>query len=197
MRLVPLVFAALLLAAPVAQAQEAAKPVSPIAVLNLKALMKESKAAASIRQQIEAKRSQFQKEIGGKEESLRKRDKELSEKRNLLAKDAFEQERKKFEQEVISVQREVQMKRLQLDRAYAKSLEKIREEVVVIIRDDIGQQRPFEVVLPASEVLFFQPTVDITAPVLAKLDQRLPSVNVVIEEIDLEKLQKEAAEAAE
>jgi Skp family chaperone for outer membrane proteins len=46
-----------------------------VAVLDLQRIMKESKAAKSIRDQLESKRDQYQKEITKDEEKLRKRDK--------------------------------------------------------------------------------------------------------------------------
>ena len=50
---------------------------SSIAVLNIQEIMRQSKAAQSVRDQLEKKQKQFQQEMSAKEEALQKEDQEL------------------------------------------------------------------------------------------------------------------------
>lgn len=152
-----------------------------VAVLNLQKLMRESKASKSIRDQIEQKRTSYQSEINKDEERLRTRDKELTEQRNLLSPEAFEQERREFKEEVTDVQRQVQQMRTTLDRAYGTSLAQVQVTISEII-EEMAAEKGFDLALPAGQTLFFSNTLDITESVLQRLDSRLPTVVV---EVDL------------
>jgi outer membrane protein len=153
-----------------------------IVVIDFKEIMRESTAAKDIRTQIEAKRSQFQKEISAREGVLRKNDQELMKQKAILSPDAFEAKRREFQKEVSNVQREVQMRRVQLDSAYNKAIEKVQVSVDGIVRglaDDMG----FDLALPASQVIFASDSLNLTKEVMAQLNKQLPKVAVVIEEV--------------
>lgn len=154
-----------------------------VAVLDLQRIMKDSLAAKSLRDQIEKKREQFQGEISKDEERLRKRDKELAEQRNVMAADKFEQEKNSFKNEVESVQREVQKKRVQLDRAYAKSLEEVQNAVSAVVKEVSAEQK-LAMTVPAGGTVFYDPKLDITETVLSRLDKKLAKVTVKIEPIE-------------
>ena len=47
-----------------------------------------------------------------------------------------------------------------------------------IIIGKLAESRGFNLVLPSSEVLMFAPALDLTEPVLAQLNDRLPNVKV-------------------
>jgi len=153
-----------------------------VAVLDLQRIMKESKAAKSIRSQLESKRDQYQKEITRDEEKLRERDKGLADKRNVLSPEAFDKERKDFQKDVANVQREVQKKRIQLDQAYAKALASVQEEISSIVRE-MAKKHQFAITFPASQTLFYAEQLDITEEVLNRLDDELPKVTLKIQPI--------------
>ncbi len=152
-----------------------------VAVLNLQKLMRDSKASQSIRNQIESRREQYQKDISADEERLRQRDQELTEQRALLSAEAFEEQRQQFKQEVTDVQRDVQQMRASLDKAYGSSLAEVQEAITDIIAE-LSSEKGFAVALPAGQTLYFSQTLDITDDVLTRLDSRLPEVEVKVEQ---------------
>lgn len=178
-RLIAIVCLAALAAFSSAQAADAA---GKVAVIDLQKIMKESKATVSIHDQVEKKRDQFQKDITKDEERLKKRDKELGEKHNVLSPEAFDKERKDFAKDVEGVQRGVQKKRIQLDRAYAKAMSEVQAQISEIVKG-IAKENGISITFPASETLFYAENLDITDQVLKQLDQKLPKVTVKIEEI--------------
>ncbi len=152
-------------------------PEAVVAVVDYQRLLSESKAAQSIRAQIEARRKRYQEEISAKEQELLEQDRELSRQRALLSPEAFQQRRRAFEEEAARVQRLVQQRRRELDTASAQAYAVVRDAILEII-GGMAESRGFNLVLPSSTVLLFSPKLDLTEEVLEELNRRLPEVKV-------------------
>jgi outer membrane protein len=158
---------------PAARAQQL--PTTVAAVIDYQRILKDAAAAKSIREQIETRRKAYQDEINKEEQRLREADQSFAKQRSLLTPEALAEKRRDFEKEVVDVQRMVQERRRALDRASAIALNEVKKALVDIVTG-IAEERGFNVVLAASEVLFFASEIDITEEVLAKLDGQLPEV---------------------
>lgn len=163
----------LTLAAPAAQTL----PPATAAVIDYQRVMREAKAAQSIRNQVEARRVLYQEEIASEEQRLLEADRELARQRGILAPDAFAERRKTFEEDVARVQRFVQERRQQLDDVSAMALGEVREMVIQVV-GELAEERGFNLVLPSAGVLLFSPQIEITDEVLDRLDTTLPDVRV-------------------
>lgn len=152
-------------------------PTTVAAVIDYQRILKDAAAAQSIREQIETRRQAYQEEINDEEQRLRAADQSFAKQRSLLTPEALAEKRREMEKDVVGVQRMVQERRRELDRASAAALNEIKQELVEIVTG-IAEERNFNVVLAASEVLFFASEIDITDEVMAKLDDRLPQVEV-------------------
>lgn len=152
-------------------------PVTIAAVIDYQRILREARAAKSIREQIDQRREAYQGEIGREEERLREADQAFAKQRSLLTPEALAEKRRDFEKEVVEVQRMVQERRRKLDLASAAALGEVKESLIEIVTG-IAEARGFNLVLPSSEVLFFARSIDLTEEVLAQLDERLPSVRV-------------------
>jgi outer membrane protein len=150
-------------------------PTTIAAVIDYQRILKDAAAAKSIREQIEARRKAYQDEINQEEQRLREADQSFAKQRSLLTPEALAEKRRDFEKEVVDVQRLVQERRRALDRASAIALNEVKKALIDIVTG-IAEERGFNVVLAASEVLFFASEIDITGEVLAKLDGQLPEV---------------------
>ncbi len=157
----------------------AVKPL--VAVVDIQKIVEESKAAKKISEKVKDKREQYQKEVTDEEESLRKQDKDLLKQKEVLSDKAFEQKAKDFRNRVVEAQKMVQARRSLLEKAYAESMEKIRDKTVAII-ESIAKKRGFVAALPKSQVLFAVEGSDISDEVLEKLNDELPSVKVSIKD---------------
>lgn len=152
-------------------------PTTVAAVIDYQRILRDAAAAQSIREQIEARRKAYQEEISKEEQRLHEADKAFAKQRSVLSAEAFAEKRRGFEQEVAEVQRLVQERRRELDSMAAAALNEVKEALIEIVTS-IAEERGFNLVLPSSEVLFFSRSLDLTEEVLAKLDARLPEVQL-------------------
>jgi outer membrane protein len=152
-------------------------PPAVTAVIDYQRILRDAAAARSIREQIEARRKTYQEEISKEEQRLHEIDKEFAKQRSVLSPEDFAEKRREFEQDVAEVQRKVQERRRELDRLSAAALNEVKEALIAIVTS-IAEERGFNLVLPSSEVLFFARSLDLTEEVLAKLDARLPQVQL-------------------
>jgi outer membrane protein len=162
-------------ASPAARAQEL--PATVAAVIDYQQILKDAKAARSIREQIESRRKDYQDEISEEEQRLREADQAFAKQSSIMSPEARAEKRREFEKEVVEVQRLVQERRNELDRASAMALNEVKEVLIEIVTG-MADERGFNLVLPSSEVLFFSRRIDLTEEVLTELDARLPHVEV-------------------
>lgn len=152
-------------------------PPAVAAVIDYQRILRDAKAAQSIRAQIEGRRKRYQDQIAKEEQRLHEADKELGRQRSVLSAEAFASKREEFESDVADVQRMVQDRRRQLDDVSAEAFAIVRDNLIEVV-GTLSDSRGFNLVLPSSEVLLFSPQVDLTEEVLQLLDERLPDLRV-------------------
>jgi Skp family chaperone for outer membrane proteins len=162
----------LLLIAPVASQAS-----NDIAVLNLQRIMRDSLAAKSLRDKLESKQASFKQEMITKEQSLQEKERTLAQQKAVIAPGEFEKKVKAFRVEATQAQREVQEKKAKLDKAFAEALEEVQVAIKSIVKD-MAKEQQFKAVFPTSQLLYVDPAMDITEPVLAKLNSKLPTLKV-------------------
>jgi outer membrane protein len=153
------------------------QPPLTIMVVDVQALLQNSKSAKMVRQQIEQKRAEYAKEISHQEETLRQERDALQRQQSTLSADALNQKGREFQQKVNDLDRNVQGKRQSLERSNAEALEKIQEVMLKIITD-IAKDRKANLVFQRSELVLFDQNFDVTDEVLQKLDEQLPTLTV-------------------
>ncbi|HEX8375886.1 MAG TPA: OmpH family outer membrane protein, partial [Geminicoccaceae bacterium] len=126
--------------APPAPAATPAAPVQPLppvvaAIIDYNKVMRESKAAKGIRDQIEARRKSYQDQIAKEEQKLDGVQKELAKQRGVLSTEAFGKKRDDFQKQVLGVQRMVQERRRQLDQVSAAAYNQVKSAMVQIATD--------------------------------------------------------------
>lgn len=151
-----------------------------VAVVNIQGIMRDSSAAKSVREQLEQKQKAYQAEISKKEEALQKEDQELAKQRGVLAKEAFEEKVKAFRAKATDTQREVATKKAMLDNALERSLADIQKATTDIIAE-LAKEKNFNLAIPTSQLLYADSGMDISAEVLKRLNEKLPSVSVKFE----------------
>ncbi len=165
-----------------AQAQQtppapAAAPALNILVVDVQALLQNSKSAKTVRQQIEQKRTEYQKEMSAQEGVLRQEHDTLQRQQGSLAAEAFNQKGREFQQKLNDFDKSMQGKRQVLEKANSEALEKINEVMLKIIAD-IAKERKANMVFLRSELVLFDQNFEVSDEVLQKLDEQLPTVTV-------------------
>lgn len=167
--------------APPVPAQPASSATAPmpltILVVDVQALLQNSKAAKMVRGQIEQKRNEYTKEISHQEETLRAERDAIQRQQASLSADALNQKGREFQQKVNDLERNVQGKRQALEKSNGEALSKIQEEMLKIITD-IAKQRKANLVLQRSDIVLFDQSFDVTDEVLEKLDEQMPTLTV-------------------
>lgn len=164
--------------APAAPAQPVAAPTSlQVMVVDVQALLQNAKAAKMVRDQIEAKRAEYAKEISHQEETLRQERDSLQKQQQQLTAEQLNVKGREFQAKVNELDRDVQAKRQALERSNADALQKIQEVMVKIITD-IAKERKANLVFQRSELVLFDQGFDVTDQVLQKLDEQMPTMTV-------------------
>jgi outer membrane protein len=167
--------------APAPPAAPAASPTPPaslsVMVVDVQALLQNSKAAKMVREQIEAKRAEYAKEISHQEETLRQERDALQRQQSTLTPDQLNAKGREFQAKVNELDRDVQAKRQALERSNADALQKIQDVMVKIITD-IAKDRKANLVFQRSELVLFDQGFDVTDQVLQKLDEQMPTLTV-------------------
>lgn len=148
-----------------------------IATINIQAILSNSAAAKSAKQQIDAKRDEYQNELKKIEDTLRKEEQAIAEQRSLLSPEALEQKANEFRTKLTNAQKNVQEKRERLGDANNQALGSIQDAVLKIV-EGLVKSKGIKVVIPTNNLLYATPDLDITKEVLAQLDKDLPSVKV-------------------
>lgn len=148
-----------------------------IAIIDVQKIMTKSMAARSAQEQMDKKKKEYEDEIKAQEEKLQKTEKELSSQQSVLAKDVFQKKAQEFKQKVVEVQRKVNSRDQQLKTASNKAGATIQSNVVDIIKD-MAKEKGFTIVLPASQTLYSDASMDISDEVLKRLDKKLPNLKL-------------------
>ena len=148
-----------------------------VMVVDVQALLQNSKAAKMVRSQIEQKRGEYTKEISHQEESLRAERDALQRQQASLSPESLNQKGRDFQQKVNDLERNVQSKRQALEKSNGDALQKIQEEMLKIIAD-IAKLRKANLVFQRTDLVLFDQTFDVTDEVLQKLDEQMPTLTV-------------------
>jgi Skp family chaperone for outer membrane proteins len=162
----------------------AAAPAAPavpgslsVLVVDFQALLQNSKAAKMVRQQMEAKRAEYQKELSHQQDALRQEGDALQRQQATMTPEQLNAKRKELQVKVNEFDRNLEAKRQALERSNADSLQKIQEVMVKIITD-IAKDRKANVVFQRSELVLYDPGFDVTDEVLQRLDEQMPTLTV-------------------
>lgn len=153
---------------------------SSIGILDLEKIIKDSKAMRDIQNKVNKKQDEYQKEVSKKQTDLENEQKTIEAKKSVLSKEGFEKEVQKFEKKVDDLKTFVDRKQNSLKKASMESMSKVNENIKEII-GEIAKDKSFDVIIPASQTVYYADALDITEEVLKKLDKMITKVEVKFE----------------
>ncbi len=156
-------------------------PPAVVAVLDSQYVIVNGKASQGIRTQIEAIRDIYSEEITALEDQLRSEEEELQRQRAILAPEVFTERREAWESRLDYVERLVDERNRQIDRAFNEAMNKVRDVVLEVIIE-MTEQRGFNIILEKGDLVFADRALDITEDVISALDVLLPSIEVPMPE---------------
>lgn len=158
-------------------AQDAEVSTAIIAVVDVKIVLRQAKAAVSIRDQIDDYSTEFQGKIDELKIKLETQNRELQEQRTLLAPEVFAQRRQDLDRGGADLQDYVKTVRNILN----KAMKQAGVTVESTLKEEIGvmaEARGVNLVLIRSQALYASPMLDLTDEALKRLDARLPTVPI-------------------
>lgn len=163
-----------------AWAQQAVQPAAlplKIGVIDIEQIRRDATAVKDARQQITNFHNTVQSEIQKEETELRDANQELARQRTVLAPDAFNEERRKFEARLVDVQRKVQERRQELDDIQNDVMRRMNEAMAEVVIE-IAQEQQFSIIMRLDQSVFAAEPYLITATVLERLNKKLPSIKI-------------------
>lgn len=148
-----------------------------IVVIDTQKIYREAIAVKGLQKQIDNQRSAYREELQKKEESLRAADKELARQRTVLSSEAFAQKRRGLEEQIATLQREIQKRRKVLEKQFAQGMKQV-QSVLVEISQDIAGERDAVLVVEKSAVVLVKPDLEITQEALKRLNKKLPKLTL-------------------
>jgi Skp family chaperone for outer membrane proteins len=134
-----------------------------------------------VRALLDEKREEFQNDFATREASLLQIEKDLQSKRTILSEEAYRAEVAQFQNEVASIQKEIQFKRQAIDKAFQEAQDEIRALAAEIVAEIAGSQK-LDVVINKSSALVFRQDLDITEAVITQLNERTKNARLEIQE---------------
>jgi outer membrane protein len=167
---------AALAAAGPARAQQTLAPPS-IVVVDMTEIMRDSKAAKSIQAQVQKVMDAYSNEVSLKENDLKVMQDELERQRTVLAPEVFNARSQEYQQRYAALDREVQVKRQQMQQSYSDAMTKVENAALQIVAD-VAKERKANMVVAKAALLYMEDGFDVTAEVTKRLDEKVPTMTV-------------------
>ena len=148
-----------------------------IAILDLTSIRRDSLVVNNIREQVEIFREDFRKNIQKEEVALKAANQDLAKKRNILTPEGFSNERRKFQQKVVALQRLVQQSKQALEQTRSTAMVEVEKKLNQIITK-IALDRDINIILRRDVTILASRSLEITKDVLNELNAKLPKVRV-------------------
>jgi len=153
---------------------------STIGVLDVEKIVKESIAMRDIQSKVSKKQDEYQKDVNKRQKELEAEQKKLEGKKNVLSKEALENEMKAFETKIDGLKELVDKKQNSLKKASVDGMGKVNDKIKDIIAE-ISKEKEIDLIIPSTQALFYKDELDISAEVLAKLNKKITKVDVKFE----------------
>lgn len=159
---------------------DAGLPTPVIAVIDQQAILQEAAAARAVRAQMEKQVEAYQKEIADIEGKLREASNRLEQQRQNMKPQELQAKMQEFQKRYAEAQRTVQERKRVLDEAFARAMGQIQNALAEVVRE-IAKERGINLLLDRSQTLVVASSMDVSHEALARLNQRIQSVELKLE----------------
>jgi outer membrane protein len=175
-------FLAAFVSSPLLAAEEAGAASSRIAVVDRNYVTRESAAAKDIRAQIEKKYQQYQAEIKNAQTALEQARDTLKQQSENLDAEEIKRRQSEIRQQANELSRVLQSRKSELDQMFNKGMQQI-DDVLDGILKALAKERGINMIINAPKtrriVLFIDENLVLTHEALTRLNEKLPSVDMV------------------
>lgn len=151
-----------------------------IAILDMERILRESKAAKNLREEIDSQRQAHQATLREQENALRAADQELARQRAVLSAEAFAAKRKELQEQAIGLQQELLSRQKEIEELFGRGINQVRNALAEVAKE-IADERGISLILLKATIVLASRDLDITEEALQRLDERLPAVTLAKE----------------
>ncbi len=148
-----------------------------IAVVDVEKLLVDSKAAKSIKKQIDKKREEFLSKVKEAEEKLRKDQEAIEKEREKLSKEELVAKFQEFEKKRIKARGSIQKKKSELDKSYSDAMNLLTKTIFDVCQE-IANEDGIDLIITRQNIIVGSKSLDITSKVLEKMDKKLPKIDI-------------------
>jgi Skp family chaperone for outer membrane proteins len=153
------------------------KKESFIAVVDLHSILENSTAVKDLKSKFEKIAAELREQMSAKEVELNKEGVKLVELKGQKDKKLYEKEAGSFAKKLSEAQKEYQQQKVKLEKSYSDGIMQINKNIVSIIKE-FCKTKGCHIVLPSSQVLYAEDSLNISFEILDKLNQQICSINV-------------------
>jgi len=148
-----------------------------IAVVDIDAILSESKAAQSVKKQIASKRDSFVNQVKKEEDKLRQEQKAIEAKRNDLSKEELVKKFQEFEKRRIAARNKIQEQKGQLDQSYGRAMNTLTK-VIYEVCQAIADEKEIDLVITKQNIVVGNKSLNITSEVMSRMNSKLPNLTL-------------------
>ena len=150
-----------------------------ISVVDIDKILSASKAAKTLKAQVEEKRKGFIAEVEKAEKSLRESQKAIEKESKTLSKEDLMKKAQEFEAKRLEARKAIQDKKSKLDAAYTEAMNSLTQKIYEVCQK-IADEQKIDLVITRQNIIVGSMALDITDAVLKGLDDALPSVELKV-----------------
>lgn len=148
-----------------------------IGVVDMRALVRDAKAAKDITKQLSASRDTALKELSGKEKKLIEEEKELVEDKKTLQEEDFIKRAKAFEKKRLELQKLSVKYRQELNVTALEAEKGLTTKIIEIVQK-IAADDKYDLIITKQNVIVGATSIDLTERVQKTLDKEVPTYKV-------------------
>lgn len=179
MRMIGLILVGIFMLPAAALAQAAALPAAVILVVDMARVQDQSAAAKSVQTQIRGFETKLQEQVKAADEKLKADETALKQQQTLLAPEQFDEKRRAFEAMVAGEQQKLQDRQRDIQAAVRKAQGTLLQALEPILKELLAEKGG-NIMVDRRMILAASGNLDITAPVIERLNKRLPTLKVEV-----------------
>ena len=148
-----------------------------IAVVDVDVILTSSKAAKSIKKQVDQKRNGFLDNVKKEEDKLRTKQKAIEEKRADMTREELVKKAQEFEERRIAARKKLQDKKAKLDKSYSKAMNKLTDMIDEVCQE-IADEQKIDLIITRQNIIIGSKSLDITSEVMSRMNKNLPSLSL-------------------
>ncbi len=156
-------------------------PPSVIAVVDLVKVMEEAKVTKGLRERIDKTRKKWLDHFDKKRSSLRKKQEEIREKREILGEEAYSEEVRQWEETAAAENKELKTKQEEIEAVISEAAGEVDKALAGILLT-LARANGANLVLDKNSVVTSEPNLEITDQVMKELDKTLPTIDIKLPE---------------